>query len=72
MSLFVEKYNLKANVCSHIIRTRVQYNSGDELMDDDQTVRKIIMEINDLMKKGSKEELIIYLNLLKKTVKNFT
>jgi hypothetical protein len=52
------------------MRTRLQYESGDETMEDEKV--KIIKEINDLMDQAAKDELKEYLVLLSALVKNFT
>jgi hypothetical protein len=66
MSICDEKYHLKANVCSHIIRTRLQYNSGDGNLEDDKVkILKLIEQANEKQLKAILEE-------VKKLIQPFT
>ncbi|MDB5053504.1 MAG: hypothetical protein JWM44_1554 [Bacilli bacterium] len=61
-----EKYHLIANVCSHIIRTRLQYDIGDGAMESDK--RKII----ELLENANEKQLKIILEELRNLIKTFT
>lgn len=64
-----QKNILKANVCSHIIRTRLQYKSGDEAMQDAEKI-----ELCDLLAKlglnedDSRQLILLTCELLHKKV----